>query len=1089
MVSPASNSQQRDIDSAKSESTPKERDPITEKMKEVLAEPIGVSPRETVRLSKVEDQKSSSSPDLVEKALADFQSERPQPSELLVNKTFSSSLLARVAELKNRWKEPVLILSSSQAKAYCEGNDGFNEWKGTYVLSLDPDDPQTLHLTVFVGYSKKYETFSFPLGADDALKWEDKTYAELPKLISALSDKLVQPVCSLKGQGMPEFLEDITKNSKQSSVYLTYLCGFQASMASQQYATALEVFNIGLTKLPHSSPAILECFKYAQDNPETTKKMLDSLNEYHGGEIRNIEANEINAVLCKDHLPFYLEADTAAFQTMPESTKLQVIAVLYKGGGLQELERLCKKLDVKCDPIKILQKNLESIRLDATPLLQLIKESDLLSLLTPEMQKNILLQALKNPETLANILENFPEFHSAIDEKVYLCLFDNRYCYRAANILKNLSNLLKRKPVVTKNIISKIGGYSSYKDISNKLIEYIPDMETGLDSIKLFTGFEFGDQVIKVLNKFPQIYDHHEFIIDLLKSACKTGNMIVVCELINKLPSDTDKQSIEKILEDIPNQEIKTSRNLYKADWSKLYTIISSDQNKFPHLNQAVLKYHCIPNDDITMAEDILKASPQLVDGFFNDFARSTLSDKSALAWSPFIQKLWLSCAKKAEIGDIAINNKNLHVLKLLNPLELTKESFAKILRMKFDESIPVLASSLASEFVFTHALEHNDYRFLVKYLEADPSKKKEAEKFVESAMKNNCLSCALALGGEVDQIARQLLSLSPEEIEKKIKYLFLNSHSRDVHALMDVLQGQLSGDPEKQKAIEKCRNFVLQEGRNFARFPDPSDQDNMKKWYGQKFNSYFEQQENFAGKVSNNYQKVLQGVRDEDWSFIRVYSELFGASNTESKNLSYWEDLKDKAPPDTPMTERYEIVKPVMEKVSKKKNEETENSKYTIRYQSPEFGNLSLTKIIIDYEYKVPKWLHSNNRGTLLKECSALFDEIKQYPIPEDATSLPPELKKKIAKTYWLGVHAMPVPRGNSQKCLEIHTLMHELKGFLTAPPAQEYVLPDIVALCTDVDDFIENYYDKLFEAPPKRITQIAAAIPSGTGNRRHRG
>lgn len=100
----------------------------------------------------------------------------------------------------------------------------------------------------------------------------------------------------------------------------------------------------------------------------------------------------------------------------------------------------------------------------------------------------------------------------------------------------------------------------------------------------------------------------------------------------------------------------------------------------------------------------------------------------------------------------------------------------------------------------------------------------------------------------------------------------------------------------------------------------------------------------------------------------------------------------------------------------------------------------------------------------------SRLFDEIKNYPL-QDGDTLPPDLKEKIAKIYWLGIHAMPTMRNFSQAALDLHALVHDVIGFESFPPSMEFILNDCVALSLPFDKFFE-LYERAFEKPPQKKT-----------------
>jgi hypothetical protein len=101
-----------------------------------------------------------------------------------------------------------------------------------------------------------------------------------------------------------------------------------------------------------------------------------------------------------------------------------------------------------------------------------------------------------------------------------------------------------------------------------------------------------------------------------------------------------------------------------------------------------------------------------------------------------------------------------------------------------------------------------------------------------------------------------------------------------------------------------------------------------------------------------------------------------------------------------------------------------------------------------------------------LIPHLDHLLSQIKNYAFHGEKPISPPlELKKMIAKLFWLGCHLAFTARGSSQYMLMLHRLLYHIHGYEASPWSLRYIQPDCIAIVFPFSIFFEEYYDHLFD------------------------
>ena len=983
-------------DAVKSPST--NTDPISKKASEAfLGEKENLDPSSQGFKDKdVEVLRELTSPqeNLQEKAKSDVDKVL-QKSQVLTNKVYPQEVIDKVKEFTELWKDPVLIMNDKQSQTYCESNNRFNDVKVTCVSSIDPNDLQTLHITYFDSLKDSYHTLLIAITPDQKLKWGDKEYSDLPELIKAISDKIVQPLCSTKGKPLPSLVSDVNFRSNFKSPISAFTEAIFIAASNEQYETALLLFKRSLmdVSIEHLSIYLPFCFKKVEDYPELTKKMAESLGDFGDESFKSIARNEssIDAQI----VPLLFAYDSEQFKNMSEPAKYKVVSIVFKGGDTKDLEKICVKLDVKYDLKKILNQALGVRNLDLIPILKVIKDNQAVSLITLDILDKIFDRLLREPKHFESIISQFPEFHGRLNEKTYLTTLDV-FKYNE----NNLRVLLKYKPLVTAKIISQLPPGKSIPSVVDEYITLINSEDLGTEAFKHFITDNSANQARGILRKFPNIKLDKQDFMKTLDLACKLNSFAGICILLEKAPHDIDKNEVSKILTSM--DDLKKPDMIKESEWKILYSFLTVD-DKAKEILEVLIKYYCLPARDVIMTKDILSKSPEMIDDFLIACSTNNFEVPDP-EWKTLIKEYWDVCTKKEVVILNAIKNKNNTLLKWLEPLHISDKSIGQIVINNNFELIPLLISlNVKSETILNQSITHNNVRFISRYLTANPQAKDIAAKLVEKAIENNCLTCALALGSNDDlsKIAKQIATLSPKDIEKKLKLFFLNSHSQDVLNLIDQMIRLENRDDKKIESIEQVKRFILGAGRLIARFPDKINQEEMKKSYGESTISYLDQQENFGEKRYKIYKKILEGVKKEDWSAMDIFNELLEIRSNPHPQYNIWKEFDSMVfgSTTTPISGRYSHFLPLVNKVTQDKNMVKGNEKYTIKYVTTDGRVLPLTSVVL-YD-TILKWRQIMQVTPVLVEFVNIFNEIKAYTITNGVDQIPSDLKKMIAKAY----------------------------------------------------------------------------------------
>lgn len=272
-----------------------------------------------------------------------------------------------------------------------------------------------------------------------------------------------------------------------------------------------------------------------------------------------------------------------------------------------------------------------------------------------------------------------------------------------------------------------------------------------------------------------------------------------------------------------------------------------------------------------------------------------------------------------------------------------------------------------------------------------------------------------------------------------------LNSNVNDV-----INWVQSHPDPDKKASllqyIEQQRTGPL---CLIARFP-PHIQAALETEY-----SYEENQKNYSDKRL----QVSQALNPQE-GFFTSYQRLFVGRDGPFKTLRFSDSM-------TPIAGRYERFRSLVHQTRLSRHPlilVSENG-YQVSHTLRTGETVQLTSINArtggeeGKEYDLV-WDHTETTQfpPILKELSELYAKLKVG----DSS----DIDRDIAYFYWLGCHACPTNRGNSQHMLELRKFLLECNGRKATPLDRECCLPDCVALCTPFDVFYSEWYAKAFEA-----------------------
>jgi len=289
-------------------------------------------------------------------------------------------------------------------------------------------------------------------------------------------------------------------------------------------------------------------------------------------------------------------------------------------------------------------------------------------------------------------------------------------------------------------------------------------------------------------------------------------------------------------------------------------------------------------------------------------------------------------------------------------------------------------------------------------------------------------------------------------------------------------------------KSDEKCQKFqdikkALQEnGTVIARFRDPDSQDRMFNDYwnkGSGYQSYEEQQIGFAQKRNAVYKATLQNLKQNPRMGLENILNSLSKAREAASDFKLWRDRGPEVAKGTAYTEmggKYSRLETLPLDILAKQAESPlsdlimPNPKgYQVMHRLDDGTELALTKLEI--LEGGGQWTHTDcqNLTKLFPAMEKLFEEIKVES--QKQKPMTPELEKKIALLYWMTCQAMPFARGSSQYALELHRICYEMCGYRCAPPSNQYILPDTVALAMPFDVYYPEYYRESFEGQPQKM------------------
>ncbi len=309
-----------------------------------------------------------------------------------------------------------------------------------------------------------------------------------------------------------------------------------------------------------------------------------------------------------------------------------------------------------------------------------------------------------------------------------------------------------------------------------------------------------------------------------------------------------------------------------------------------------------------------------------------------------------------------------------------------------------------------------------------------------------------------------------PEESKPdKLTQYFLNSNIKEVDEFTSFLieKGLISNNQLDESTI-----FNGSAGRLIARFPSPSDQKEMHKEYGQKYNNYEQQQKGYGVTRLEIVNQAIREIKENlSKSLESIYLELNGEKPwrmgiTSTPLLSRYAMFKKLAI--NKLTQSNKDLSPNVTKDVSKNSvnisinlSEGETFKLTTLAPMMGYGEPSLsfrhsapifTKTDTGQVSEDPHWL---DQLGISKDWDTLVNLKVDIHNPESIT----EFKNKVAEFYWKGIQLMPTERGNSQTMLELHYIQYKLHDLIPPAASRNAILPDCVALCSTLEEFMKLY------------------------------
>ncbi len=851
-------------------------------------------------------------------------------------------------------------------------------------------------------------------------------------------------------------------------------------------------------------PSSLRSSELADASPEALHKISDHLEkQFTENNFITYATNLGNAGKIEPLRDLLFRFSDAA-EKMPDASKLK-IAALVLSHSPKNLEFCCNSMNMEPTPEQLLTSSMDNNKAygieeyhSVLPVLNYLYDNGLT--ITPGILNELLINALRQPKEFKTLLALYRDMPLQQDllKKMIGYGYDQ-------NLLKSL---MERCTAVTPELFKNLNyrNPSTLNDV-HFLLPLIKDGAIVSDCLLLFVEENANTLVKFCFTQFPELANDPVPMLKCVEMASKEGNLSLLNEVLLPALSKIDPELMKPDVVRLFLGPLATASFHFtdRTDLSAIEKAVDGHYDKFPNLNELFLKWSWIPKSEIAKIRAACKSDPSFAPSVMMLFAQNGSGVKVTEEVIALMKEVAPHTPNLTTVIQTCIENGNGSFLTLLTQsgIKIDPAScellFKAAIQSNFSSFVHFIADqnlmgvTVDGKSLLQYSVESNRPDFVTALIAKNPGMP-IPESITEEALYAGYLSVVRALGSDdaLKEAAQTLLQSTPKEVKQTFIQLFLNSHSQDVELMLAEVDKALSSlensSPELSRAVEEAKDFIHNEGRLIARFPRPDEQREMHQQYGQKYSTYSEQQQDYGQKRYEVYKNALAGFKNENWSVVRLYEELSGIRNP---SIGIYQ-----APPwrlgiakagvssyTTPISGRYTIFKRVAKQFENKVSTTSaphqaelgiNGADFTIKHRRVNRDEVVRTTMVNLTMGIKPEWAHSHPDAVkiLLEDMGIVMEQIRHYPLPADAKKVPEELSKLIAHFYWMGCHAMPTARNNSQYALEMHTMLYEAIGFRTGALSQEFVLPDCVALCTDFESFYNDYYKtRLFDHPPQKI------------------
>lgn len=622
-------------------------------------------------------------------------------------------------------------------------------------------------------------------------------------------------------------------------------------------------------------------------------------------------------------------------------------------------------------------------------------------------------------------------------------------------------------------------------------LDAVPDLLQGKNS--LASAAAFGQEAVKrVFDRFPELATQPDFMLALTAGIWK-GAEAATDQVLYEVMSMQSKKDVSPDPEFPLNQE-----SAHFALDESLLAIPLAHEISLNYLLDVLLRRKQV--DKIALA---LKQRPECIFGFWHGCIFSGFEFFENPDWENLADET-LSLVDEETIYTLieqAIYYSHLQLAEVWLKLYLAKQFnqkaafkwFEAALKVSNIEAVPLfvkyrlhLQLNDRNESFLELAVSYNAISFVSALLEHDPNRVAQSRDLSLSyahAVQNQYLTiCRLLEGaGCFEEIAKEYMALSVEEVEERLYKAVLNSSCKDVKLLCSRLLTVAKSDSRAEQISSLCKKieeFIQNCGPLIVRFPSPQAQKEMHICYGRAYASYSLQQRTWGEVCGKYYDGLVEEYQQSAHSLFELLLK-FTKLQAGLKAYNFWR-MGSIHSLMTYFQGRYFSFWRITQKMFKRLVQNPAKyagelcltpDGYQVLYQLDETKNIPLSSLHICSPFAqgiFKGWMgHSEPAVTkeLLPHLEVLFNEIQNYSIPSDEKGFPKELKRKIALLFWLGCHLVFTARGSSQYMLLLHRLLFDLHGFQTPSWDLNYVQPDCVAIMLPFSIFYEEYYDELFD------------------------